>query len=34
MRKPALIRLIELCALPATLILDEDGIYDPANFND
>ena len=27
-------RLIELCALIATLILDEDGIYDPASFND
>jgi DNA invertase Pin-like site-specific DNA recombinase len=27
-------RLIELCALTATLILDEDGIYDPAAFND
>ena len=27
-------RLIELCALTATLILDEDGIYDPAGFND
>jgi len=27
-------RLIELCALTATLILDEDGIYDPAEFND
>lgn len=27
-------RLIELCALTTTLILDEDGIYDPANFND
>ena len=27
-------RLIELCALSATLILDEDGIYDPAAFND
>jgi DNA invertase Pin-like site-specific DNA recombinase len=27
-------RLIELCALTATLILDEDGIYDPASFND
>ncbi|MCA1416384.1 recombinase family protein [Bradyrhizobium sp. NBAIM20] len=27
-------RLIELCALTMTLILDEDGIYDPANFND
>lgn len=27
-------RLIELCALTATLILDEDGVYDPASFND
>ena len=27
-------RLIELCALTATLILDEEAIYDPANFND
>jgi DNA invertase Pin-like site-specific DNA recombinase len=27
-------RLIELCSLSGTLILDEDGIYDPANFND
>ena len=27
-------RLIKLCALTATLILDEDGIYDPAGFND
>lgn len=27
-------RLLELCALAGTLILDEDGIYDPANFND
>jgi DNA invertase Pin-like site-specific DNA recombinase len=27
-------RLIELCAITSTLILDEDGIYDPANFND
>jgi DNA invertase Pin-like site-specific DNA recombinase len=27
-------RLIELCSLTATLILDEDGIYDPAGFND
>src|SRR5512140_802572 len=26
-------RLIELCALTATLILDEDGIYAPARFN-
>src|SRR5687767_11076440 len=27
-------RLIELCSLTGTLILDEDGIYDPAAFND
>src|SRR6202034_1032087 len=27
-------RLLELCALGDTLILDEDGIYDPAHFND
>jgi DNA invertase Pin-like site-specific DNA recombinase len=27
-------RLLELCALAATLILDEDGVYDPASFND
>jgi DNA invertase Pin-like site-specific DNA recombinase len=27
-------RLIELCALCGTLILDEDGIYDPGQFND
>jgi tartrate/fumarate subfamily iron-sulfur-dependent hydro-lyase beta chain len=27
-------RLIELCALANTLILDEDGVYDPASFND
>jgi DNA invertase Pin-like site-specific DNA recombinase len=27
-------RLLELCALTQTLILDEDGIYDPATFND
>jgi DNA invertase Pin-like site-specific DNA recombinase len=27
-------RLIELCAMTNTLILDEDGIYDPAQFND
>lgn len=27
-------RLIEICALAGTLILDEDGIYDPAHFND
>ncbi len=27
-------RLIEICGIAATLILDEDGIYDPANFND
>lgn len=27
-------RLLEICALTQTLILDEDGIYDPASFND
>lgn len=27
-------RLIELAALTNTLILDEDGVYDPAHFND
>jgi DNA invertase Pin-like site-specific DNA recombinase len=27
-------RLIEICALAGTLILDEDGVYDPAHFND
>jgi DNA invertase Pin-like site-specific DNA recombinase len=27
-------RLLEICALTSTLILDEDGIYDPAHFND
>ena len=27
-------RLIELCSLVGALILDEDGIYDPAHFND
>src|SRR5215469_9860953 len=27
-------RLLELCGLTATLILDEDGIYDPTSFND
>ncbi|MDP2528122.1 MAG: recombinase family protein [Candidatus Palauibacterales bacterium] len=27
-------RLLEICALTGTLILDEDGIYDPAHFND
>ena len=27
-------RLIQLCYLSGALILDEDGIYDPANFND
>jgi len=27
-------RLLELCALTGTLIVDEDGIYDPAQFND
>lgn len=27
-------RLIEICALTDTLILDEDGVYDPSHFND
>ena len=27
-------RLLELCAMTGTLILDEDGLYDPHNFND
>jgi DNA invertase Pin-like site-specific DNA recombinase len=27
-------RLLEMCALTETLILDEDGLYDPAYFND
>ena len=27
-------RLLEICALTDTLILDEDGIYNPAHFND
>jgi DNA invertase Pin-like site-specific DNA recombinase len=27
-------RLLEICALTDTLILDEDGIYEPGHFND
>jgi len=27
-------RLLEICALAETLILDEDGVYDPTHFND
>jgi DNA invertase Pin-like site-specific DNA recombinase len=27
-------RLLEICALSGTLILDEDGLYDPCTFND
>jgi DNA invertase Pin-like site-specific DNA recombinase len=27
-------RLLEICGLTDTLILDEDGVYDPATFND
>ncbi len=27
-------RLLEICAMTDTLILDEDGIYDPSHFND
>src|SRR6266545_3570537 len=28
------LRLLELCALTSTLVIDEDGCYDPADFND
>jgi DNA invertase Pin-like site-specific DNA recombinase len=27
-------RLLEICAITDTLILDEDGLYDPTDFND
>lgn len=27
-------RLLEMCAMSGTLILDEDGVYDPCQFND
>ena len=27
-------QLLEICALTQTLILDEDGVYDPSSFND
>ncbi len=27
-------RLLELCAITNTLVIDEDGCYDPAEFND
>ena len=27
-------RLLEICAVSETLILDEDGVYDPIDFND
>jgi DNA invertase Pin-like site-specific DNA recombinase len=27
-------RLLEICALTGTLLLDEDGLYDPSSFND
>ena len=27
-------RLVEICGLSETLILDEDGVYDPGDFND
>src|SRR5437764_2465759 len=27
-------RLLELCALTGTLVIDEDGCYDPSDFND
>jgi hypothetical protein len=26
--------LLELCALTETLVIDEDGCYNPADFND
>jgi DNA invertase Pin-like site-specific DNA recombinase len=27
-------RLLQICAMSATLICDEDGLYDPTDFND
>ena len=27
-------RLLEICALTQTLLLDEDAVYDPSHFND
>src|SRR5207248_6930569 len=27
-------RLLQLCALTETLVIDEDGCYDPSDFND
>src|ERR1700686_1179740 len=27
-------RLLELCALPSTLVIDADGCYDPVDFNE
>jgi len=33
-RGPKRRRLLEICALSDTLILDEDGLYDPSAFND
>ena len=27
-------QLLEICAMTGTLICDEDGLYDPRNFND
>jgi DNA invertase Pin-like site-specific DNA recombinase len=27
-------RLLEICGMSRTLILDEDGLYDPGDFND
>jgi DNA invertase Pin-like site-specific DNA recombinase len=27
-------RLIQICSLTATIVVDEDGVYDPADFND
>jgi DNA invertase Pin-like site-specific DNA recombinase len=27
-------RLIEICSLTDTLVIDEDGVYDPTQYND
>src|ERR1700726_4071332 len=32
--EPGLASLLELCAISGTLVIDEDGCYDPAEFND
>src|SRR2546426_992631 len=33
-RQSTLHQVLEICAMTGTLILDEDGLYDPATFND